>query len=406
MYISQLTLRQFRNINDAQLTFSPHHNVILGNNGQGKTNVLEALVLLSQARSHRASTDRQLIQHEQTFARVVADVNAKAQALPVQIEVLVSITADDRARTVFKRCDQPVKSRSQILGILPSVSFFVSDLLLLRGTPEDRRRWLDSAVIQYNRKHFTALAEYQRVRQQKNRLLKDADAQGMSQSSLYEQLALWNEALASAGAKVTAYRLQYLAQVAALAPVAYRDLLDSASSSGEWLELAYQSQWVPEALSAFALPDAETLESQLHEALKEGLVRRFNDEIRRGTALVGPHRDDIGFTLSGQDAVDFGSQGQQRSIVLALKLSEIALLNDVLLEHPILLLDDVMAELDPQRQQLLFSAIRADTQVFLTTTHLNDSMNQYVSPVDTRIFTVDRGVIQPKQTMSMPVEAV
>lgn len=399
MRVQSLHLINFRNYPDLSVTFSPRKNIFLGNNGQGKTNLLEAIYFLSHARSHRTSSDRELIRTGERFATIQAQLTNHHYEGRLQAEAQIKVE-DERLKTVFKINASPLRSRSEMLGHLPTVSFFLPDLLLLRGTPEDRRRWLDAAIVQYDKRHLIYLNEFQKVRQQKNRLLKSPPEQ-ISR----EHLSAWNLQFAATGAKVIASRQAYLAMIEDLAAIAYLELSDGQ----EKLTLQYQSS-VVDALTMDtqnALADASVLEATLLQLLDA----KMNDELRRGTCLIGPHRDDIAFYLDGLSAEAYGSQGQQRSVVLALKLTELKCLNTKLQEPPVLLLDDVMAELDPDRQRLLVEHIHPESQVFITTTHPSSSWQTLLerdsqemdAHRDLIAFTVDHGTLWER---TYPVETM
>jgi DNA replication and repair protein RecF len=360
MQLQTLTLRHFRNFETVHLEFAPGQNLILGDNGQGKTNLLEAIHLLAFARSHRTAQDRELIRHGATGASVTGTLLG-ASGLPKKLDALISVE-NDRLRTQFKVNGLAVKSRSQVLGHLPTVGFFLSDLQLLRGRGEDRRRWLDWATTQWEPRHLQWVAEFQRIRQQKAELLK-------SERVRPDHLAVWNEQFALAASRVITSRLNYLQVVAPLAEQHYQAI----SQAAEPLTMAYQS----------TAPGPDCL-----AALQSVLEARQTEEIRRGQCLVGPHRDDVVFSLSGHRADAYASQGQQRTVVLALKLAELDLLTKV--ERPLLLLDDVMAELDPDRQRFLLQHIHNDgLQVFLTTTHLEPGQ------IGQHVYSVKGGWVTP-----------
>jgi DNA replication and repair protein RecF len=379
MRVQSLQLANFRNYPELDVSFSPSKNIFLGNNGQGKTNLLEALYFLSHARSHRTSTDRELIRTGEAFARVQAQLENHHYEGRVLLESVIKVE-DERLRTVFKVNAHTLRSRSELLGHLPTVSFFLPDLLLLRGAPEDRRRWLDAAIVQYDKRHLTYLSEFQKVRQQKNRLLK-----GPMEAISRDHLIAWNIQFAATGAKVMASRLTYLAMIENLAAIAYLELSDGREN----LTMSYHSGVLDDLYQGYAALPVDEGESipasgadvlsdlpnllELEMALTRQLEAKMNDEIRRGTSLIGPHRDDIRFFLDKMEAEAYGSQGQQRSIVLALKLTELKCLTAKLQEPPVLLLDDVMAELDPDRQRLLVEHIHPESQVFITTTHPSSS---------------------------------
>jgi DNA replication and repair protein RecF len=397
VFVETLQGKQFRNYQQFSVTFSPGKNIILGNNGHGKTNLLEALYFLSHARSHRAASDRELIQFGEHFSTVSASVKFHQHSSESLISADIQVD-NNRLKTRFKHHATVLKSRSEVLGLLPTVSFFLGDLLLLRGTPENRRFWLDAAVSQYDKRHLAYCMAFNKVRQQKSRLLK-ADFAPVSKDHLF----VWNKQFAEAAAVLITSRLRYLALVQPAVIAHYGAI----SNAGEVLSLLYSSS----VLKAFsALETAEIFSSlpgqaEIESALMQLLTERIEDEIKRGICLVGPHRDDIQFFLDGFSAEVYASQGQQRSVVLALKLSELGLLTSKLDEPPLLLLDDVMAELDADRQYLLVEHLHPGSQVILTTTHPSSSWQPFlqsglqsalaITDADrARVFEVKKGIIQ------------
>lgn len=392
MWIDALELRQYRNYGELSLVNLSAKNLFLGNNAAGKTNVLEAVYYLSHGKSPRTRSDRELIQWGQAFARLQLTARSQRHGGIISLEAQLVLSPENTLKTVFKLDGNPVKSRSEVVGKIPTVTFFLSDLLMLRGTPEDRRNALDSSLVQYDPVHFKRLAQYARIRQQKSQLLKQLP-HGFDRS-LLESL---NQQLAESGAAVMHGRIQYLRLLESLARTRYQEL----AHGRETLTMAYQPVFEPVSEET-GLPD---LARQLERAMQSMAA----EECRRGQVLIGPHRDDIGFFLDGRDACRFGSQGQQRSIVLANKLAEI----DLLTEHwqgetPVLLLDDVMAELDPQRQNQLLSHIDPAMQVFLTTTHLDGELTPFLQgAASARLFyvesgRVDTGPIDPPAIQTAP----
>lgn len=382
MRVQSLDLTHFRNYESLSISFSPAKNIFLGDNGQGKTNLLEAIYFLSHARSHRTSTDRELIRNGSQFATVSVQLANHYYDGRIQLDATVRLD-DGRLKTLFKANASTLRSRSDVLGYLPTVSFFLPDLLLLRGGPEDRRRWLDSAIVQYDKRHIVHLAEFQKIRLQKNRLLKDPPEMFSK-----DHLSAWNLQFAAASAKVIASRLTYLAMIEDLVAMTHTALSDAK----ERLNMRYQSLVLDrvEGVAPGEIPGTTSLEAALLQLLEE----KMPEELRRGTSVVGPHRDDIRFFLNDMEAEAYGSQGQQRSIVLALKLTELQCLNRKLQEPPVLLLDDVMAELDPDRQRLLVEHIHPESQVFITTTHPTStwqSLLERQSGEGTAVFRVCQG---------------
>lgn len=403
MRLHQITLKNFRNIASQTLTFSNRKNIFIGKNGQGKTNLLESLYYLSHSRSNRTNNERELIRSCENAAFVKAEILPHRYEgrvlLETQWRLETAESGSSRLKTLFKVNNLTVRSRSQILGYLPTVSFFISDLLLLRGTPEDRRRWLDAAIIQYDKRYFTILSDFQRIKHQKSRLLKDALTQGCLD---FAHLESWNSQFAAIGAKVIANRLFYLYQIQPLAILQYWEMCGGRES----LSMVYHQPYSQDLRAEVAPPEPisiglQPVESEIESQLQEALQRMQKEEIRRGTCLIGPHRDDILFSLSGLDAHAYGSQGQQRTVVLAIKLSELQLLNQKLDEPPVLMLDDVMAELDPDRQQLLVESLNPESQVFLTTTHLDGAIHPFLDQA--AIYTVDGGVFTHEAQADFPI---
>lgn len=383
MRVHALELKHFRNYDELSLPLSPGKNMFLGANGQGKTNLLEAVYFLSHARSHRTHSDRELIQAGSRFAAITAQLAPHAYEGRMQLDARITLDGGngegDRLKTIFRVNGTPLRSRSELLGNLPTVSFFLPDLLLLRGNPEDRRRWLDAAIVQYDKRHLSYLSDFQKIRLQKNRLLKEAPERIDP-----EHLSVWNARFAEAASRLIASRQRYLAMIADLAAAAYLELSDAR----EHLSWTYAVSGLPENIPVPETPEA------IETTLKACLETARREEIRRATSLYGPHRDDIRFYLNDMEAAAYGSQGQQRCIVLALKLTELKCLSARLQEPPVLLLDDVMAELDPDRQRLLVEHIDPQSQVLITTTHPADSWQSLLSG-ELAVYQVTRGRVEP-----------
>jgi len=390
--IQRLRLRGFRNAADLAVDWGSARNLIIGENGAGKTNLLEALFIASHGKSYRTRQERELIQWGAPFATLTVEAQS-AQGGSIRIEAQYQASPEGGLKTLFKVNGLPVKNRSELVGKIPTVTFFLADLLMLRGTPEDRRNALDSALSQLDPVHVQRLIAYHRVRKQKAHWLKLLPNQQDP-----AMLQTFNQQLAQTGACVMAGRMGYLNAMAPLAQGRYETL----SSAKDVLTLGYHTSLGVEY-------PLDTSESALEALLTQKLQDTMPDELRRGQVLSGPHRDDVRFYLSQKDATHFGSQGQQRSIVLATKLSEIALLEARLQgESPVLLLDDVMAELDPRRQGQLVSYLEDRMQVFLTTTHLDAALTPFLqNEAKSAVYHVDRGILtrnNSTETAQMPWE--
>jgi DNA replication and repair protein RecF len=382
-WLDTLTLQHFRLFKHASFQFDSPVVAITGPNGSGKSTVLEAVCLLSQAHSYRTSRERELIQFGKPEARVSLTlkppVTQTGQNLtvesaiidPITLAAQLRLTADDRLVTRFTRNEVTLRTRSAVLGHCPSVSFFLSDLDIARASAEARRQWLDAAVAQCDPAHARLLADYDKVRRQKSQLLKQPDTPGFT-----DQLRLWNEQLQRYAMPILQQRWQYLRTVWPLVQTAYTELAPGL----ETLTLAYVARWWDEN-EPLAFDHPPDWSAMLYDAQH----RLFKAELARQTCLVGPHRDDVALWLDGHLVADFGSQGQQRSTVLALKHAEWQHLVNYLNDWPVLLLDDVMAELDPKRQHFLLQWFNPQAQVLMTTTHLDVDLGP-VQMLDMGIF--------------------
>lgn len=376
MWIETGLLRHFRNYETLRLDLASHKNLFIGDNGAGKTNILELIDYLSHGRSRRTRHDRELVQWGENAASIKLVAQSHAHEGSLTVEAQLVLTAENSLKTQFKLNGNLVRNRSEIVGKIPTVTFFLSDLRMLRGAPEDRRNALDSSLLQYDPLHFKRLGAYNRVRQQKSRLLKQSfrplDTELLD--SLDQQLVMTGSDLMHA-------RIHYLQLMRDRVGVRYHEL----SQGRETLTLSYQSS----CTQPVSFASRECLEQELYQAIQASR----SEERRLGQVLVGPHRDDIRFFLDERDASLFGSQGQQRSIVLAMKLAEIEVLKDRLRnETPILLLDDVMAELDPKRQSQLLAHLDGGMQVLLTTTHLGSDLEWFLQEGgSTRLFSISQG---------------
>jgi DNA replication and repair protein RecF len=386
-HIDTLTLRGFRNYKQLIAHRCEQGvNVLVGQNGQGKTNLLEAIGLLSQAKSPRTAREQELVcLHAANPHQTDEMAGAFCQATVVRegvfqyqstLEAKVQNLklADKRAwRTSFKLNGQSLTSRSQVVGQLPSVSFYSEDLLLFRGTPQHRRSWLDGAISQRDAHHLSMLITYKRLSSQKQQALRQLVGQP-TQSQL-AVLQVLNEQLAPIMATITQARLTYLIAVLPYLQTVLAQLtheqeaqpnLKLKLAGGVSKQLHLEDTLTPHCAKPLAV---------LTKAYITQLEEQLPHECQRQALVLGPQRDDFEITLGeGLLATKHASQGQQRSLVLGLKLAEMTLLKDTLKEWPVLLLDDVMAELDTNRQSQLLHLLPQQAQVFLTTTHLETTV--------------------------------
>ncbi len=371
MHLASLALHDFRSYSDITLSFVPGLNVLFGDNAQGKTNLLEAIYFLATGRSHRTVRDQELIREGRS------SLQARAAVMRQTGELSLEVSLGHDSRKQLKLNGIPERKISRLIGRLATVFFSPDDLNLLKGAPAGRRRFLDVELSQISETYLHYLMTYNRVLAQRNTLLK-GDEVDASLLDVYDQQLL------SAGTQLVARRAAAIERLAPLAADYHRMFAEGK----ETLRLAYQSQ----GAEAGQTPDAQ----EVTERLWSQMQQRRREEIRRQMTLVGPHRDDIGFWISERDARLYGSQGQQRTAVLALKLAELEFMAAELGENPILLLDDVASELDPNRRHYLLNAVQEGVQTFITCTDLND-LTVRTWPSEHRLFRVRLGSVEVDQ---------
>jgi DNA replication and repair protein RecF len=358
MLIQKLILRDFRNVRSAEISFSGRRQFLAGANGQGKSNVLEAAGFLTAFRSFRGSDPRNLIMHEGPEAGVGFVVEREGRSPE---RVAVKIRRDGRE---LWHDEKRVTRLADHVGRFPTVVFSSQDLQLIRGSPGPRRRLLDLTLAAMDADYLGALQTYGRALDGRNILLKRRD------SGVARELTAFDRALAHAGAAIVAMRTARLAELAAGTSEAYARM----SEGSEPATFHYESTL--KGVSA----------DGLLALLESGRAR----DLQTGTTLVGPHRDDLRFEVGGRGARDFASEGQQRSLMLAVRLAQAAWFHRCSGVRPVLLADDVLGELDPGRRARFWAALDADSQVIATGTCLPDA-----SLGDWQAFTVAGGVVTP-----------
>lgn len=367
MRILAAELSDFRNFEEVALQFSPSRTVLVGANGQGKTNLIEALYLVAGLRPLRPVPRSELIRHSARCAKVRVSITSEHSGLTHELEIELFRTTR-RLTKDHKRCDT-----TSFLGCFVAVAFTPDDLQLTKGAPELRRRFLDRAILNAQPSHLDTALRYAQALKARNRLL--------VQEAKDEVLESYDEVLAREGAKLMASRESYLQ---ALGPLLVESF-ERIASPAPPLTVRYQST-VPEELGP---RDAAGLELSLRSLLQR---RRAFDRHRRSTS-VGPHRDDLELYFEDKAVKLRASQGQHRALVLALKLSEIRMVTERLGEPPVLLLDDISSELDQLRSRQLFEAVEGlRGQVILSTT----DAGALPSPAGTRFYQVSEGRLSLK----------
>ncbi|MEM8673911.1 MAG: DNA replication/repair protein RecF [Cyanobacteria bacterium P01_G01_bin.67] len=377
MYLKSLHLRSFRNYVDRQIEFTAKKTILVGNNAQGKSNLLEAVELLATLKSHRATRDRELVLDSATAGQVEAIVERAYGTSEL------SILFRKQGRRTVAINGEKLRRQLDFLGVLNAVQFSSLDLDLVRGAPDCRRSWIDGLLIQLEPVYSSILQQYNQVLKQRNALLKKIRAlrqEGESTELLGShepELELWDQQLAAAGSRVARRRARVINRLAPIAASWHKRI----SGETEQLEINY-------------LPNVEWTEDEplkVQQAFLHQIAERRMAEKYQGKTVVGTHRDEIEFTINRTPARYYGSQGQQRTLVLALKLAELKLIEEVVGEPPLLLLDDVLAELDPNRQKQLLEVIGDRFQTIITTTHIDSFNHDWIK--DSQILAVEAGKI-------------
>ena len=363
MFIKKLSLKNFRNYGDFSLDINSHKVLIVGKNAQGKTNLLEAILYLSCLDSYRISKDLELIKWGENFAKIEAEI------LKDEFLSTLSVTINPpKKKELFLNGIKKNKT-ADFLGNLKTVSFSVNDLLLLRGSPEDRRKWIDMAISQLYPAYSDRLSKYNKIKIQKNNYLKEIKKSGTFDQNLID---VFNSQLTIAGSNIIYVRLKFLKEIEQVAVLTHKKI-----ASDEVLKFSYISKTNPEI---DYLSENFTVE-KIAEDFKTRLEERAQEEIIRAQTLVGPHRDDIEFFINNKEATKFASQGQQRTVVLSLKLAELNLIKSKSNYNPVLLLDDVLAELDDVRQAYLLNSIPEKTQTIITSVDALQFDKEYLKDV-------------------------
>ncbi len=357
MIIESMELQHYRNYPALQISFDPGTNIFYGDNAQGKTNALEAVYVCCTTKSHRASRDKDLIRFGQEEAHIKLQV--KKDNVPYRIDMHLK---KNKPKGIAVN-GIPIRKASELFGIANVVFFSPEDLNIIKNGPSERRRFLDLELCQVNKLYVHALVNYNKILMQRNKCLKDLSFRPEYESTL----EIWDEQLVRYGLPLMEYRKQFIGQLNRLIEVVHGKL----TGKKEHLVLSYEPNVQPEEFSAVLMKNRES-------------------DKKQKTTLSGPHRDDMSFFINQIDIRKFGSQGQQRSAALSLKLSEIELVRELIHDYPILLLDDVLSELDSGRQNHLLNSIN-HIQTMITCTGLDDFIGHRF-PLN-RIFKVTGGEV-------------
>ena len=338
MILKSIALNHFRNYSDMFLEFDKGTNILYGDNAQGKTNILEAVYVSGTTKSHKGSKDKELIQfgQEESHIRTVVEMNG----LDYQIDMHIK-KHKPKGIAINK---VPIKKASELFGILNIVYFSPEDLNIIKNGPSERRRFLDMELCQLDRIYLYHLTKYNKILNQRNKLLKDINFR----PELADTLSVWDMQLIEYGKKIINSRNKFIERLNQIVPDIHKKL----SGNREELILHYE-------------PNVK------EDDMESELLKNQARDLKFGMTSIGPHRDDMCFNIQDVDIRRFGSQGQQRSCALSLKLSEIELVKQSIKETPVLVLDDVLSELDSSRQNFLLNSIH-DIQTVITCTGLDE----------------------------------
>lgn len=357
MIVKSLELNHFRNYESLNIAFDQGTNILYGNNAQGKTNILEAIYLSGTTKSHKGSKDREMVQfgNEESHIRLFVEKQEK------QFQIDMHLKKHKSKGIAVNRI--PIKKAGELFGILTLVFFSPEDLNIIKNGPSERRRFMDMELCQLDRIYFDNLTKYNKILMQRNKLLKDI----YTKPELKETLFAWNIQLAEYGKKIIQRRREFVSRLDEIVA----DIHAKISGGTETVTLTYE-------------PNVK------EEDFERELERVREKEFKLGQTMTGPHRDDISFLSNDIDIRKFGSQGQQRTLALSLKLSEIELVKQITKETPILLLDDVLSELDSKRQNFLLNNL-CDTQTIITCTGLDEFIRNRFHI--NRVFEVKDGTV-------------
>lgn len=355
MYIKELSLGNFRTYDNVHIMLNQGINIFRGDNAQGKTNILESIYLCATARSHRTNQEKEVIKWDQTEAHIQLNV----QKNTIEDRIDFHLTQKGKAVAVNR---MPINKLGELFGILTVVMFSPEDLQLIKKSPKERRRFIDIEICQLDKMYYYALKQYHKVLKQRNLALK------LYQKTRDESVIdIWDEQLKEYAEDVIKKRSEFITELNKIANIIHEDI----SGGKESLEVVYE-------------PNVEVANFEIR------LAKHRDKDLMSCSTSVGPHRDDMKFLIDGMDVKLYGSQGQQRTVVLAMKLAELSMMKKATGEWPILLLDDVLSELDDNRQKYLFHYTK-DIQTLITCTGIEQSVwnTQKIG----KLFNVTKGFV-------------
>ena len=360
MIVKKLELENFRNYKSLDLELDPGKNILYGNNAQGKTNILEAIYICSTTKSHRSNKDIELIKFDEREAHIKIFLEKKEKEYRIDVHLRKNKTKGIAVNGI------PIKRASELFGIFNVIFFAPEDLNIIKNGPSERRRFMDLELCQLDKMYVNNLINYNKVLNQRNRLLKDISFN----PKLEDTLDVWDEQLILYGKEIIKKREEFIKQISKIIKPIHEDL----TNKEETIKIDYQKN------------------TEIRN-FEKNLKRNRSVDLKHKNTSVGPHRDDILFFNKDINIRTYGSQGQKRTIALSLKLAEIELVKKIINDTPVLLLDDVLSELDSDRQNHLLERLN-DIQTIVTCTGLDEFVENSFN-ID-RIFKVDNAKVKEK----------
>lgn len=369
MKLGELELKKFRNYDSVKLIFSKNINIFYGDNAEGKTNILESIYVLAITKSHRINSDKFLIKNDEKASKIIGRLNIKNESK--KLEVLIN----SKGKSV-KINDVTIKKISNYISNLNVIMFFPSDLDLIKGNPSYRRKYLNIEIAQIDNKYLSLLNEYNLLVKNRNEYIKNKKYEELD----LNYLSIINEQISKKGAQIYIKRHKFLEKLNNLSINIYKTIFEEGM-----LKIEYKT-------------NIEIDDFNNEEKIREELLNKLNKNIKRdlflGITSNGPHRDDIIFYINNKDVRVHASQGQQKIIIVCLKLAEIDIFKESTKEYPILLLDDIFSELDDKKKNNIIKYIRKDIQTFITTTDLLNLDPKLLK--DAKIFNIKNNKIIEK----------
>ena len=338
MRLKSLKMKNFRNYNYLDVDFSENINIFYGDNAQGKTNILEAIYYASTTKSHKNSKEKELINFNSSESHIELNINKNKLDYFIDMHLKKNNTKGIAINKI------PIKKASELLGIIHIIFFSPEDLNIIKNGPSERRKFLDIELSQIDKLYLSDITNYNKIINQRNKLLKES----LNNANILDTLDIWDEQLIMYGERIEIKREQFLEKM----NVIIKDVHKKLSGGNEKIQIIYDK-------------------SSGNLSLREALNKNRERDIKQRNTSIGPHRDDIAFLVNEIDIRIYGSQGQQRTVALSLKLSEIELIKQIINDSPILLLDDVLSELDSSRQHYLLESIK-NVQTIITCTGIDD----------------------------------